>query len=87
MKFNLKLAMLTLLATVAPVFAVYEGNYTADDMGSMGIDFVGHILNALITRSDVLVGLLITLIIVGLITAILAAVFGVFSVFKKGKIY
>lgn len=87
MKFNAKALLLTLLATVAPAFAAYEGNYTADDMGAMGIDFVGHILNALIQKSDVLVGLLITLIIVGLITAILAAVFGVFSVFKKGKIF
>ena len=87
MKMNAKLIMLTLLASVAPAFAEYVGNFTVDDIGPMGIDFAGHILSSLIARSDVLVGMLITLVIIGLVSTIIAACLGFFSIFKKGKIW
>lgn len=85
---NKKLLALLAVATMAmPVLATYDANYTVNDMGPMTTDLIGHILAAFINRSDVLIGLAITLIIVGLLTTLLAAIFGIFKFFKHGRIF
>jgi hypothetical protein len=79
---QLKMKLLALLAMLSPKIAfAYDANHTGADIGAMAIDLVGYFIQGLIDNASTLVTLLITVIIVGLVVTLLAAIFGMFKVF------
>ncbi len=63
--------------------AVVYSSYSASDLGTMLIDVIGSIFNALASNGDTIAILVIVVIVIGLAVDALTGVFGIFKFLKK----
>lgn len=57
----------------------YTATYAGTELGSMSIDIVGGLLNALASQAGLIGTILVILLIVVVVTDLLTGVFGIFS--------